>query len=47
MYWVLPEKSDDKGKKRSVNMTGARYNYFVKTFFAKWRRKCYPTFCPD
>ena len=44
MYWVLPEEAGDNGRKRSVNMTGARYNYFVKTFFAKWRRTCYPTF---
>lgn len=43
-YWVLPEEVDDKGKTKSVNMTGARYNYFVKTFLAKWRRKCYPNF---
>ena len=43
-YWVLPEEVDDKGKKKTVNMTGARYNYFVKTFLAKWKRKCYPSF---
>ena len=43
-YWTLPEERDAKGKKKSANMTGARYNKFVKTFFAKWRRKCYPTF---
>ena len=43
-YWVLPEEVDTKGKSRSVNMTGERYNYLVSTFLAKWRRKCYPTF---
>jgi transposase len=42
-YWTLPEEPDDKGRKKSVNMTGARYNFFVKTFLAKWRRKCYST----
>ena len=46
-YWVLPEEPDDNGRKKSVNMTGARYNYFVNTFFAKWRRKCYPNFPKD
>ena len=46
-YWALPEEVDDKGKKKSANMTGARYNYFVRTFLAKWRRKCYPNFPKD
>ena len=46
-YWVLPEEVDDKGKTKSANMTGARYNYFVRTFLAKWRRRCYPTFPKD
>jgi transposase len=46
-YWTLPEEVDDKGNLKTVNMTGARYNYFVKTFLAKWRRKCYPTFPKD
>jgi hypothetical protein len=35
-YWVLPEEVDEKGKSKSANMTGARYNYFVRTFLAKW-----------
>ena len=43
-YWALPGEANDNGNTKSVNMTGARYNYFVKTFLAKWRRNCYPTF---
>ena len=43
-YWVFPEETDEKGKKKSANMTGARYNYFVKTFLAQWKRRCYPRF---
>ena len=43
-YWVLPEEVDAKGKRRSMNMTGKRYNYFVTTFLAQWRRRCYPNF---
>ena len=46
-YWVLPEEATEKGKKKSANMTGARYNYFVKTFLKKWKRKCYPNFPRD
>lgn len=46
-YWVLPEEVDEKGKSKSVNMTGARYNYFVTTFLAKWKRKCYLKFPKD
>jgi len=43
-YWSLPEEVDERGKNKTVNMTGARYNYFVRTFLAKWKRKCYPSF---
>jgi len=43
-YWVLPEEACENGDTKSVNMTGARYNYFVKTFLAKWKRTCYPSF---
>ena len=43
-YWTLPEEVDEKGKTKSTNMTGARYNYFVTTFLAKWKRKCYRNF---
>ena len=43
-YWTLPEEVDEKGRMKSLNMTGARYNHLVKTFLAKWKRKCYPTF---
>jgi transposase len=43
-YWVLPEEVDGKGNKKSANMTGARYNYFVSTFLAKWRRNCWRNF---
>jgi hypothetical protein len=43
-YWALPVEADDNGKVKCVSMTGERYNYFVKTFFPKWRRKCYATF---
>ena len=43
-YWVFPEETDEKGKMKSANMTGARYNYFVKTFLAQWKRRCYPRF---
>lgn len=39
-YWVLPEND----KQGTENMTGKRYNYMVTTFFAKWKRACYPTF---
>ena len=46
-YWTLPEEVGDKGCTKSVNMTGARYNYFVKTFFRKWRRSCYPKLPKD
>lgn len=46
-YWTLPEEVDEKGNRKSVNMTGERYNYFVKSFLAKWRRKCYPNFPKD
>lgn len=41
-YWALPEEVGETGGKKSANMTGERYHYFVKTFLAKWRRKCYP-----
>ena len=43
-YWVLPEEPDDKGKMKSVTMTGERYHSFVSTYLAKWRRKCLPKF---
>jgi hypothetical protein len=46
-YWVLPEEVDEKGRAKSANMTGKRYNYFVTTFLAKWKRKCYRTFPKD
>ena len=28
-YWTFSEEPDGKGNMKSVNMTGARYNYFV------------------
>ena len=43
-YWVLPEEPDDKGKMKSVAMTGERYHHFISTYLAKWRRKCLPKF---
>ena len=46
-YWALPEETDAKGKKKSMNMTGARYHYFVTTFWKSWKRKCYPNFPKD
>ena len=41
-YWALPEEVGDSGKGKSVNMTGERYNHFVKSYLAKWRRKLFP-----
>ena len=47
-YVLLPEELDaKKKKKRSANMTGARYNKVVKTLFKKWRRNCVPRFPKD
>jgi hypothetical protein len=44
-YFLLPEEVVGKRKrKRSANMTGARYNQMVVKFFAKWRRCCDPRF---
>ena len=39
-YWLLPESENGKG---TENMTGKRYNGMVKTYFAKWRRRFFPT----
>ena len=41
-YWLLPEKPDTKGWKKSVNMTGALYNQMVKKHFPAWKKKMFP-----
>jgi len=41
-YWLLPEKRDKKGRKKSVNMTGALYNQMVKKHFPAWKKKMFP-----
>ena len=44
-YWLLPEKRDKKGRKKSVNMTGALYNQMVKKHFPAWKKKMFPRKC--
>ena len=41
-YMLLPEVVDGKGKKKSANMTGDRYEQMVGKHFAKWKKKMFP-----
>jgi hypothetical protein len=38
-YMLLPESVNDKGKKRSANMNGDRYEAMVQKHFKKWKKK--------
>ena len=41
-YFVVPEIVDEKGRKRSANMNGDRYEHMVKTKFKIWKKKMFP-----
>jgi hypothetical protein len=41
-YFLLPEVTNDKGRKRSANMNGDRYEGMVKKHFAGWKKKMFP-----
>ena len=41
-YFLLPEVTNEKGRKRSANMNGDRYECMVKKHFASWKKKMFP-----
>jgi len=41
-YMVLPEVIDAKGRRRTANMNGARYEQMVKKHFRLWKKKMFP-----
>ena len=41
-YMLLPEVRDEKGRMRSANMNGDRYECMVEKHFAKWKKTMFP-----
>jgi hypothetical protein len=41
-YMLLPEVRGAKGKKKSANMNGSRYEAMVKKHFPDWKKKMFP-----
>ena len=40
-YYLLPQDVDDKGRLKTTNMNGDRYEDLINSRFAKWRRNCF------
>ena len=38
----MPEVTDHRGRKRSTNMTGDRFEHMVKRSFKAWKKKVFP-----
>ena len=41
-YWLLPQKPDKRGRKKSVSMTSALYNQMVKKHFHACKKTKFP-----
>ena len=41
-YFLLPEVIDHRGRKRSANMNGDRYEQMAKRSFKAWKKKLFP-----